>query len=442
MESTNNVTPFRLPLDREQFRVALQKGLGRAPMHVAQFRAGGMGDLIVEACTTGVAYDAQCEDSRVPWLIGMIDAAGIENVVVPTILKVVRDDFATKTYWDKNQLCRLAFVFALRGHAEARDVLYAALSTNEDCANINAAEQIIQIDGADGLLHVAEKVGEWIRDNPKIWCGPHLVEIYDDLHGKGSAERILRPAAAHHRGIAAFIEEVDAQNAYEREPADSGSIRYWTAEDIVREIQITDPSENRNRFRYRRWGSKAVDDGLRTVFEALCVESDSARQRYFLHVFQECGFPELNSQSLNFADSDDSEIRWIAYQVLAKHKHPKIRSLALDRIKDGKIRERELELFIKNYEVGDWRLIQGALQFTGDADETHALLQDLMDIYEENRLPEAFEQMLLVYEHSPCSDCRSRAVRVLASIGSIPDWVRDECQHDSDESTREFVATQ
>jgi len=50
-------------------------------------------------------------------------------------------------------------------------------------------------------------------------------------------------------------------------------------------------------------------------------------------------------------------------------------------------------------------------------------------------LPEAREPMLLAYEHSPCSICRSDAVEVLISINSLPNWMREECKYDANRTT-------
>lgn len=431
-------------------------------MHVGLFGATDREDLIIEACVKAVAYDPQCEDDRTDWLIDMIDTAGIEDFVLPRILGALHDGFAARGFWDKSQLCRLALAYAKRGRTGAREALYSALGKNDSSADVFAAEEIIQLDGSDGFLHVAEKVGEWIADDPETSAGVFLLQFYDETNGEGSAERILRSAADHHPRIAALLEHLNAQirsddseservqgtqkpELLERfgwnKPGPFEAMRNWTADEIVRDIQQTEPGENTSRLLYMRWGENASDDDLAGVFEALCGERDQPRQRLLLGVFQRRGFLEVDGRALRFADHHDLEIRWSAYCALARHEHPDVRALALARVQAARMSEGELGLLIKNYRAGDWLTIREGLTLTDDPDAMHDLFQDLLDVYEENPDAEAVEPMLLAYEHTPCSNCRHRAVALLRSMDRLPGWIRDECAHDADEETRNPAVT-
>ena len=44
-----------------------------------------------------------------------------------------------------------------------------------------------------------------------------------------------------------------------------------------------------------------------------------------------------------------------------------------------------------------------------------------------------------VYEHSPCSCCRFRALKLLASTGTLPPWIADEARLDANEEIRSLV---
>jgi hypothetical protein len=193
------------------------------------------------------------------------------------------------------------------------------------------------------------------------------------------------------------------------------AMRHWSGEEIIREIRETDPSKNGNRMLYMRWGDDASADQLKVVFEALCNEREQARVRLLLSVFQRRGFLEVNARALAFAESEDRDTRWSAYGCLSKHKHDDVRSLALRRVRAGRMTEGELSLLEENYRAGDWPTIRAALQLPEDSFDRHLMLQDLLDVCENNRLPETVEPLLIVYEHSPCSLCRKGAVRTFVA---------------------------
>jgi hypothetical protein len=149
------IVPFQLPLGRDGFRDALAKGMGRAPMHVARFGAADREDLLVAACVDAVAYDAQTEDDRTPWLLEMIDRAGIEASFVPRVLTALGRGFVDKSHWSQLQLCRLALVFARRGYPDAREALYSAMHKNPRSSDIVAADAGI----ADEIKKLAARFG-------------------------------------------------------------------------------------------------------------------------------------------------------------------------------------------------------------------------------------------------------------------------------------------
>jgi hypothetical protein len=47
--------------------------------------------------------------------------------------------------------------------------------------------------------------------------------------------------------------------------------------------------------------------------------------------------------------------------------------------------------------------------------------------------------MYFVYEQSPCSNCRGKAVQILLDASNAQDWLLEECRHDSQEETRTMV---
>lgn len=439
------VTPFRLPLSSDEFRAALQTGHGRALMNVLRHGSAGLEKLIVEACLHNQAYDPQCEDSRVDWLLDIIDAAGIQEAIQPQILKGW-DSAPPDDYWDQSQLCGLAVAFARRGNVEFRRRLYAAYRKCPNSTEFIGAQEIVELDGVDGLLFVAERAGQWIKDHPQDYIWELPLFVYDERHTTGDAERILRAAASGNSSIATYLERMDALRAEDaaesqarpyggttesdaiarastKDSPQPDAIDAWTAEGIIADVESSD----RDRRVYRRWARQAPADQLEKIAERLYVENDPERIVLYLRMFVFKGLVRMDPRIMRFADSEDRTVRWVTYRVLANHNHPAVRELALDRVRAGRMTEGELGLLCENYEPGDWALIEKTIQLGEDADDVHTVTSDLGRVFEANRSQEAYAPLMFVYEYCPCGICRSDAVGVLWELGLAPDWVLEEC---------------
>src|SRR5438874_10711010 len=140
-----------LPLSREAFRHALQVGHGRARMHVDAFGASDFRDEILEAATVCKVYDPQVEELPTIWLADLCEDADI-------ICEIV-DRQPQGAYYDRELRCALLKEFVVRGHSAARQALYDACQDSEYGGELHGSDEIIEIDGAQGLLFVARKLG-------------------------------------------------------------------------------------------------------------------------------------------------------------------------------------------------------------------------------------------------------------------------------------------
>jgi hypothetical protein len=425
-------------------------------MHVREFGIQGFEGLLVEACIHTQAYDPQCEGDRAPWLVKIIDAAGVEQRIVPRMLDGFHLATSDNRFWDLLQLCRLAREFAGRGHEDARRALYQAFQKSSDSIDLIGGEEIVDLDGADGLIHLAQIMGSWIAEQPDIALDDSPLGWYDERHGDGAAIRVLEACARQDQNVAVYLRHL-TQDAATDTP---DTRRMWRcldqvridqdrleernrreqaidASDVIRDIEDSNPEENRMKF--MGWGRKANEDDLRTIASRMFAETHPGRLVKYLCIFTRRPLPEFDRRLVALADHPDEDVRWRALRVLANHEHPAVRSLALDRIHSGRIGEGELRLFRKNYRSGDQILIDGVLHPPEDREVLHALVFDLTDVFGENPTSELHNAMLFVYEQSPCSNCRRKTVDALLSTKQAPGWVIRECEHDVDEDIRDAV---
>lgn len=436
------VVPFTLPLTREQFRSALHKGQGRALMHFVQHGASGFEDLIIDFCIYNRAYDTQIECDRCDWLLRMIDAAGIEPIVVESILLGFSRCDELDPSWSSWQLCRLAAMFARRGHSTARKALYGALQKSRSPDELFGLHAIIELDGADGLICVADHLGGLILASPELAVVDDPVWSYDHDHKKGDARRLLEEAATKNDRVAAYLKRLDSQDRAQRRKGTSRTLtpeqlKEITPEQLIRGVEANDPLFSP--YLCQRWGRSASDESLRTVADHLFAEPDGRRRRWLLWVFKVRPLRDLDRRFVELTRDPDASTRKFAFRVLSRYRHADVRALAIERTKNNGPYEDHLLLFRENYEPGDWKFISQSMSLPNDAYDRHSMLLDLLDVFEANPSIEALDPMMVVYEHSPCGCCRGRSVELLLDLELAPAWLLVECRFDSYEGTPELL---
>lgn len=443
--------PFTLPLDHEAFRLALQRGHGRAILHARQYGIADRIDDVVHACLHNLSYDPQCEDDRAEWMLQLVDAGGAEQAVVDRLLAGVAVPAGDENRsHHEAQRAHLMKLLALRGYAVARERLYALFRCS-DPADVLGCEEIIALDGADGLVRACEHLGGWIAEGRVLEFGQSPLRHYDGQHGDGAALRVLEPLRQANASIARYLDYIAAAcdgrdvpaggAAPPNGPAGAGAssmdtrpVAKRTAAEIIAWIEAC-PDDLDAEFPAGswliHWGYRAPEAELRLVAERLRVETNPSRLYRYLRVFQRRPLPVVDPSLLALADHGNRHIRWVTYRVLSHFNDPRVRALALARLGPQGMREDALVLFHSSYAAGDHAAIERALFVPDNRDELHAIVFDLVDVFGAHPLPEARNLMLFGYEHSPCGNCRSGALEILASANVVPAWLREEAACDA-----------
>lgn len=449
---------FSIPLTPAQFVSALHKGLGRALLHVRAVGLTDSEDSVVDACLNDRAFDPQCEGDRTSWLFQIIDASGAAARIAQRLIPEL--DQATSDFWDATQRCRIARELARRGHPEARTRLYACLRKWPDSMNVLAAEEIIALDGADGLLHVADFLGTLLRDMPDFWVDDEPLRCFDDEKGAGSGRLLLDAASARLPNVAVYLRHLDERHRENRaaditspgggsvsldnvQLSPSGLSPYATrmqrvsAGQIVHLIETEDPQ--RSRFWFTDWGRHASEEALSAVFRAMTTQSEPARLCKYLRVFSQRAMPAFDPVMLRYADHDNHDVRELANLALSNYAHPQVRRLAIERLEAGRALEGDLKLLKKNYNPGDATVVERTLHVPEDRDQLHRLTCDCVELFRSKPVSELAKVMRFVYEESPCSHCRCSAVKSLVETMTAPNWLLIECQYDSSEEIRDYT---
>lgn len=442
-------------MDPQEFKRILDIGLGRAILFLQNHDARPYRGAMLDACLRNTAYDPQIEGSRAPYLRGVIALTAEEAFFRDRILAALA---SSGRDWDAEQLFRLAATYAGEGDQHARRVLYAKYNENARAGDETGETAIVHLDGLQGLLYVIRLAGDSGRISGQSGYQYYVWLLYwvEEDRGKAETGQALLQAARDDARIAAFVAAVDAYRSRGRPEhnarPDLGAIPYSTVKLAIaagtarargRSVRITDERGEERAIVLSRWGRQAPNGQLAQAAADLLVETDPRRLAPLLWIFQHRRFPRDHAPLLALARHQDEAVALGALVALRHFAHGAVRALALDLLQDTDAgdarRAAAVDLLIENHERGDYHILETALAGITDVDAFHAFGMGVRAVFAKHPTVEAVGALTSLYEKEPCSHCREGCVAGLLQLDALPDWIRDECRHDSSPDIRELV---
>lgn len=143
------------------------------------------------------------------------------------------------------------------------------------------------------------------------------------------------------------------------------------------------------------------------------------------------------------AETDDEDLQEAAIVALANTQDKSVRDLGIRLLREQptSIYQGAIKLFIKNYEPGDYQLIESVLPVLGDDWRLHSIGCDLIDLVEAHEDLELASCCLRVYEQTPCSLCREKIVKAMLATQKFPETLRQECRWDCSTDIRALTTS-
>lgn len=433
----------RSPLNRHEFAIALKKGQGRALLHAMQHGIEGLDDLILDACIHNQSYDAQIESSRASWLLQMLKDSIYYQRISKSILNKLKVETDT---WDLLQLCNLAREMAANGNLEANRILkervfeIASIPSSDDSI---VAELWVEVEDIPGFLDLARVYGKRLLIDPNDF-------VPDGFSQKEYRDALLQ-SAKNEREIEAYLNYLEARGVFDPRPTkeDREAARKIRHEEFRREYSLErilrDAKGKKGEFpgRYLAFGRSATAEELKTVYDHLLTEIDPAVRLRLLWVFRRAPLPKLDKRILEWAEGEDKELRAASINALAQISDAQIHELALSKLRAGKVLGADsdlIELFTNNFEETDCDEIDRALALSKpDWEDAHSLGFSILILSEKQQNTKLANALQWVYENTPCSNCRFKAIRQLEAWHVLSEEVLYECRFDAEEDIRNFA---
>lgn len=412
---------------------ALRKGLGRAMQWALRGQLAE--EVLLEACLHDQRYDMQVAERRGNWLWQMIRVLQAAERFPMPILDALR------TFPDQRsalQLCELAQLFAAAGDERFRSRLYEILE-QQPIADWSALgeEEIVSLDGEAGFLIAAGLRGRQLHARAWDWEDTLLLERAIEQFGEHRVDELLDNATDEplSKLLQGWRQHVRQQAERKPVPASRARMRAIAASEIISRAH----SGNAGYGQFRSWGMHADESDLATVLQQLWTTESVSALANLLGVFANRALPQFDAHLIDLCRHQDEVVRWRAYTALAKNTHPLVRRFALEHLERAVSEGPVIGLFTHNYEAGDEHRLLEAMVLPSDEDQLHALLMDSAELLEANPTADCSQLATIVYASTPCENCRFFALRLLDGQQVIPQWMREECRHDSAEDCRNFV---
>lgn len=156
-----------------------------------------------------------------------------------------------------------------------------------------------------------------------------------------------------------------------------------------------------------------------------------------LRVFFRRALPEFSPAIVALLDHPVPLVRRRAGHALGNTRDPRIRQAAFAR----GLRDRSLSALSSSLEAGDAARVLALISLPEDQYGRHEIIYDLAEMFSKWPHPESAGPLLMVWNESPCSNCRGMAFTALRKLQLVPDWLIREAPFDCNEEVRAGVET-
>lgn len=410
------------PLSTEQFRHALNAGLGRARMHLDRYDLSSeLRQAVLASAVTCPVYDPQVEGLPAEWFVDFCIAADIASELM------LREPGGG--HWDQAWRFALLAQFVRRGLPGARAALYDCLVATEK-GDLLGAEDLVEVEGVAGLLYVARHLGAmWkVRAPVDPDDGP-LIE-FDQTQSKGAALALLTTAASSDSDINTYLQVLSARHPRapslpRRRPSPSEML------DTIASSAVVRPGLG---YQVREY----TEDEIAPIRRLASSTSNDLVLENCLRAMSGCKRLPFDEGLVAFLSHRAEMVRYFAARTIGNHREPDViaevgrRYLSNDPLV-------ALTILRRSARASDLDQILESLTPPPEA-TAHDVALAVLNMLDESSLPPDPRMWLFVYEVTPCQTCRYLAVKGLSEVKSCPSWLLEEALFDANRDIRELAS--
>lgn len=425
-------------MNPDAFKTALQRGLGRALLHLKHDPSPGARPLVLEALLNSTRTDPQVEGVGSPYLLEATRLAGLQDHLTGTLTAALQQLLQTEDPPGATleQLLDLLGELGAQGDREASaallDFIPVVVENHwEHLRDLTAA--LCTGLGRPGLRVLLQNVGATLLQEPDPPEDDRLLWVATETLGEETETEVER-WATQDPGIQLYLQQARES----RKQRESRQVPELDTSYAALRKRVEGGGTHCSGLPLR--GKKASPDTLARLTRDVLQEEDPARLALLLCVFQLRAFPAGPEPLLKLLEHPTLRVKKGALAALAQFEGDSIHALALQCLADQEHRLEGMALLQKAFQRGDETAVATALRQVV-ADESEAALHDFVRALDRlaaaHPTPELLDLLVDAFPHQPCSFCREVLFGVLEKHHHLPRPLLEEAALDRNLDLRE-----
>lgn len=417
---------------KQQFLSSLKRGTGEAFLILKDNPSIDFSDQIIKVAVKSYAYDNQLEGSRANYIYHFIQKSKQKDKIIKAVL--LKLQLEKSDYWGLDQMCDLAVKFYRAGYKEAKTALYNRFEKSViDGYEFCGREQLMIIDGINGVLKVAEIVGKKLFKNPDNYEDSWRIDDFQKRNKSFDVYTELKKASIKNKYIKVYYNSI-VKNKWTL--SRQQKIKRWSYELVKEKI-------DQNKFcalTEKKANELSVEEIKRLADEFL-VNKDKIKQEQYLRFFSYRKFPydyKPLFQIVKSGNLKNSKMVEFAVGALKYFSAKEIRQFVLSKLSTKKAPYYYLNLLISNYKNGDHKFLLEIANRSDDYDFIHSIVSGFIDIYKANPTKKCREPLETIYSKMNCGIHRQDIVKVLLDNHVLSDKIFAELEFDSEDRLRKL----
>lgn len=443
-------------MTKKEFMRAMKCGLGRCGLFlekgvdIERFKP-----IVLYGCLNELAFDEQCEGTRGQYIFELTRYFNDNDYFAGAAAeKFLSLSVCSPIHF--NHICDLLFCFADIGNQTARtainkkygqiyrelmktrqSVKQSRISDNYEYICIN----LCSVGNEDTLLKTAEDMGGYFlrRKNDGIddlyWEFAWFLSRNKKQYLKKEIWKKLNALAEKSENVRKFIKVLE----YEKPRRSEIKKKYPETMEILRQGELYGKHLITLRASLRN-----DPESMATAARLALSEPDEEKKAYILRVFMSryCVYPLDPKPIIEYARSENKELKKAAADVLTYVKDNSVRSFAIELTEQGENVLGGLEMLLTNFRAEDEELVMKLLKglpVSYRQTDWHAAVLDIINAAH-NGVKITKPLLMYVYENSLCSCCRFSAVKLMGKRRMLGKELLIECTRDCDSDIRKYAS--
>jgi hypothetical protein len=414
------------PLTTDEFKRALEQGLGRAILCLKKHDPTPYKEIILETCLQDLAYPRHFFYNKAPYFVELLDvfedSQDLKNRILNAFQTISPDE-------DERPSRELILEFAKTGLVNAREALYKDfVETIKTGFDRSSGREIVKLDGLKGLLFISRFFGGLVGTEDQDAIPRYYVRDFSDSLGAEVVNQAFlelnKPKASKYLDFSRkSLKSRRKGRRYEKLPYE------WAARAIEKGVRG-------GRVSLQFWGQDASEESLILVAQRIPEIRGVKKLERALSVFAERPFPLDYTLLLELCGHKNENVVWAACQAVSWFTDSRIRELALKFLENPEMQRQGMYLLELNFEQEDWNLLENLTANLTD-DHCEKLIVQTRKVIETNPSPKALKTLLQLYEAGSCVSCRLHVVELMQELDCLPEWVLEEMLLDAHDYARE-----